>query len=466
MKPAGYYIIAESSRSVSDVSPYQILSMNVEIQSLNDFRRHINQRARQHHGEWEASRRLIEEREFPATIARLLRLVHEKDLPAIIKEPLCRVFERQEAWRVQDLDGELLKTLTGFPPAKALRALCIFFELTDRPGAHWPIPLMASEAIEGYIRCTANPFDLLLTAGVASVLDLGAGDLSFAAELAELYVPKLQRQNRQLILHCLDRLDPRSKLGGPLHPSQNRLRILRDRVGLDFAFWGNQDMFDLHNLDEAGALASRYTIATCWAPATPAFAYEPTRLSRSVIAEELYKTKGVSRNIRFHGEPALEVLHGDRALLFPPWKFEVIGPLALLKLLADRSRLCVLGAVDNHVFWELLAQLLEEPRYRPQERPFTDSNIPEIFGEVYKVLHHLPIGHSIDLADIAGLRPPFLPRERPTSSNSQNHADGWFRYVRISRGAIFPGLPASSTARMFPVMAEEATPWFLTLIPS
>lgn len=436
------------------------------MQSTNEFRRLVHERAKQSHGQWEASRRLIEEREFPATIAKLLRVIQEQDLPATIKESLCSLFKQQGTRRVQDLDGERLRVLTGFPPAKALRALCVFFELTDRPGAQWPTPLLASETIEEHIRSMANPFDLLLSAEVASVLDLGAGDLSFAAELAELYVPKLQQQNRQLILHGVDRLDPRSKLGGPLHPTHERLRMLRDTVGLNFAFWGNQDMCALRNLDEVGALAPRYTIVTCWAPATPAFAYEPTRLSRAIIAEELYKTKGVSRKVRFQGEPALEVLHRDRALLFPPWKFEVVGPLALLGLLAERGGLCVLGAVDNQVFWEFLAQLLEEPRYRPLERPFTDSTIPEIFGDVYQALHHLPIGDSVNLADISALRRPFLLREPAASSHPRNHADHGFRYVRISRGATFPGFPASSTARMFPVMGEEATPWFLTLVPS
>ena len=434
--------------------------MNSVVQSLDEFRRLVNRRARQYPGQWEDSRRLIVEQEFPSTVARLLHLAQENNLPVAIREPLCQVLERQEARRVQDLDGQLLMTLTGFPPAKAVRALCVFFELTARPGAQWSVSLMPSEEIEQRIRCSTNPFDLLLDAEVASVLDLGAGDLSFASELAESYVPKLQQQNRQLILHCLDRLDPRSKLGGPLHPSQDRLRILRNKVGLTFSFYGNQDMFALQNLDDTGELSSRYTICTCWAPATPTFAYEPSRLSQSIIAEELYKSKGASRHIRFQGEPALEVRHSDRALLFPPWKFEIIGPLALLNLLADRGSLCVLGAVDNQVFWEILAQLLDEPRYRPQERPFTDASIPEVFGEVYEALHRLPIGDSINLVDLGALRRP------AASPKSTDHATGWFRYVRISRGATFYGIPASSTARLFPVMVEEAAPWFLTLVPS
>ena len=440
--------------------------MKTDMQSPNEFRRLIHERAKQHRGQWEASRRLIEEPVFPATVARLLRLAQEQDLPIAIRDVLCRLFEKPEARRVQDLDGELLKTLTGFPPAKAFRALCVFFGLTDRVGACLPVPHMESETIERHVRSTANPFDLLLSAEVPSVLDLGAGDLSFAAELAEHYVPRLQQRDRQLILHGMDRLDPCSKLGGPLHPSHDRLRILRNKIGLRFAFWGNQDMFALERLEETGALASSYLIATCWAPATPAFAYEPTRLSRSTIEEELYKTKGAFRNVRFQGEPALEVLHGDRALLFPPWKFEIVGPRALLGLLSARGLLCVLGAVDNQVFWELLAQLLEDPRYRPPDQPFTDSNIPEVFGEVYHALHHVRIGDSVDLADIGVLRRPMLPLSSSASSHPRNHADRWFRYVRISRGATFPGLPASSTARMFPVMTEETTPWFLTLVPS
>jgi len=440
--------------------------MKSDMQSPNEFRRLIHERAKQDHGQWEASRRMIEEGVFSATVARLLRLAQEQDLPIDVKDMLCRLFEKPEARRVQDLDGDVLKAVTGLPPAKALRALCVFFGLTHHRGACLPVPHVASETIEQHLRSTANPFDLLLRVDVPSVLDVGAGDLSFAVELSEHYVPKLQQQDRQLILHGVDRLDPRSKLGGPLHPTHDRLRMLRNKIGLRFAFWGNQDMFALENLEATGALASSYMIATCWAPATPAFAYEPTRLSRSIIEEELCKTKGAFREVRFQGEPALEVLHGDRALLFPSWKFEIAGPRALLGLLSARSLLCVLGAVDNQVFWELLAQLLEDPRYRPQDQPFTDSNLPEVFGEVYHALHHLPVGGSIDLADIGALRRPILPPSSSASSEPRDHADCWFRYIRISRGATFPGLPASSTARMFPVMTEETTPWFLTLVPS
>jgi hypothetical protein len=222
-------------------------------------------------------------------------------------------------------------------------------------------------------------------------------------------------------------------------------------------------MFALEKLDETGKLAPRYTIVTCWAPATPTFAYEPSRLSQSTITGDLSHTKGSFRSSRFRGEPALEVRHGERLLLFPPWKFDIIGPCALLNLMATRGSLCVLGAVDNQVFWELLAQLLDESRYRPQDRLFTEADLPEIFGEVYESLNRLSIGDSVDLADLGTLR---RPCPAPESVNAPNHAAPAFRSVRIRRGATFPGIPAGSTARKFSGMVEEVPPWFLTLIPS
>lgn len=437
--------------------------MSPETDPLADFRRLVSRRAKELSTQWEESKRLIEKSEFPSTAARLFRLAQEKDLPVSIKESLRAVFGQKQAQRVQDLDGELLKALTGFPPAKALRALCVFFELVARPGSKWPVTAMSSEEIEQRLRQLANPFDLLLDADVASVLDLGAGDLSFAGELVDLYAPALQRQNRQLILHCLDRLHPQSKLGGPLHPEQERLRTLQEKAGCSFTFFGNQDMFNLRNLDEHGKLAPRYTIATCWAPATPTFAYEPARLSQSVIAEDLRRTKGSFRHTRFQGESALEVQHGDRALLFPSWKFEIAGPLALLSLLAQRGSFCVLGSVDSQVFWELLAQLLEDPRYRPQDQPFSSANLPVIFDEIYRTLTHLAIGDSINLADLGALRHQ-LPTTNASAPSTQSPDS--FRYIRIGRGATFPGIPASSTARKFSAMAEEVPPWFLTLIPA
>ena len=150
-----------------------------------------------------------------------------------------------------------------------------------------------------------------------------------------------------------------------------------------------------------------------------------------------------------------------KTLLFPPWKFEIRGPLALLDLLARSSHVGVLGAVDSQVFWEVLAQLLEGERYRPKDEPFTSDNLPTIFGDVYKRLSALPIGEVLDLSTCAPMRTN-LPRALPAT----RLRDGYrFRSVMIRRGAVFPNMPASSTARRFGDMVEETPPWMVIAVP-
>jgi len=436
--------------------------MNSAAQSLADFRSQVTQLLQERDKEWEASRKLVEAKQLTATLKRLIEEAHRADLPITVRDAITLALGNAVAERIQDLPGPRLKELTGLPPTKAVRALCVWFGVVEGPAPQWPVTSLRSEEIEAFAYSHFNPFDLLLDADVASLLDLGAGDLSFATELVEQYVAPLQLRKCELILHSLDRLQPGSKLGGPLHPEQERLNGLRSRTGLSFQFYGNQDMFDLGNLDQVRKLAPRYTIATCWAPATPTFAYEPTRLSDQIITQELHRSKGTFRQIHFSGEPALEVQHGNRSLLFPPWKFEIRGPLALLDLLARRSLLCVLGAVDTQVFWEVLAQLLDDARYRPDDQPFTTENLPTIFGEIFKQLSRLALGETLNLSDCGPLRrqiPRVLPLH-PTQDPSYR-----FRSVQIRRGAVLPGVPASSTARRFSDMVEEAPPWMLILVP-
>lgn len=436
--------------------------MNSPAQILADFRSQVTQLLQERDREWEASRKLIEARQLAATLKRLIEEAHRIDLPLIIRDAITLALGNAEASRVQDLPGPRLKELTGLPPTKAVRALCVWFGVVEGPASQWPVSTLRSEGIETCVESQSNPFDLLLEADVASVLDVGCGDLSFATELVEQYVAPLHQRQRELILHSLDRLQPGSKLGGPLHPERERLNGLRSRTGLSFQFYGNQDMFDLGRLDQAGKLAPRYTITTCWAPATPTFAYEPTRLSDQIINQDLHRTKGTFQQTHYLGEPALEVQHEGRALLFPPWKFEIRGPLALLDLLARRGLLCVLGAVDTQVFWEILAQLLEDSRYRPNNQPFTSESLPAVFGEIFDRLSRAEVGETIKLSDYSPLRKeipcilPLLPAQSPFYR---------FRSIQIRRGAVFPGVPSSSTARRFPDMAEEHPPWMLILVP-
>ncbi len=312
--------------------------------------------------------------------------------------------------------------------------------------------------IEQCVRGRANPYDLLLEAAAPSLLDLGAGDLSFLDELSKQYCPALARRQKTLVGHGIERLHPASKLGGRLHPDRERLERLRKRESLEFRLWSGRDMFELPRLGES---LPRYTVVTCHAPATPTFAYEPGRLGQAVIEEHLRKTKGPSRRVRLEGEEALEVFHAGKALLFPPWKFDIRGPLALLELIADRGHLAVLTAVDREVFWELLSQLLEDAHVRPAGVLFTPQNLPHIFGTVYARLETLPVGHAVALSDLAALRQE-MPR---VGAEGQETRPYRFRYIEIRRGAVFEGVPASQTARLFTQMVEEVPPWMLTLVP-
>ena len=432
-----------------------------ESDVITEFRRAVNRAVGESEQKWEDSRRLLEPAVFPSILGQLVQQTQAASMALQVKVALATVLGQGQARRVQDLDGAALKTLTGYPPSKAFRSLCLYFGLVQGRASKWPTADLPSEEVARALQSLPNPFDLLLTAPVATVLDLGAGDLSFAGELVDHYLPMLLTHQRELVLHAVDRLDPRSKLGGPLHPGRDRIAQLQARPGLTFRFYGNQDMFDLQELDEAGYLAPRYTLVTCWAPATPTFAYEPTRLSEAVIQEDLRRSKGAFRHVRYEGESALEVQHGERALIFPSWKFDIRGPVTLLNLLARRGLVGVLGAVDSQVFWEMLAQLLDDPRYRPQNQPFNPENLPIVFGDIYQRLTQLKLGETISLTQLGVLRSRLSASEltqtvQPTFG---------FRDVWIRRGAVFPGVPASSTARQFMHMREESPPWFLTLVP-
>lgn len=436
--------------------------MHVDSDHLAAFRKQITAARSLDAQAWEASRHLVHAAHWPTTLQALVNAINISAVPDAIKRGLIEALPPKHETVNRASAAESLKHLTGLPPTKALRALCTFFGVRSKPSPKWPSPAVTADAIDVFIRRHHNPFDLLTEQSPASVLDLGAGDLSFAEELVTLYEPQLAAQSRPLILHCLDRLDPDSQLGGPLHAHPLRLNRLRSRPGLQFRFYGDQDMFALDPLEQDQRLAERYLMVTCWAPATPTFAYEPTRLSPASLAEELRRTKGESRQVRHGKESALEVQHAGRNLLFPPWKFDIRGPLALLELMATRGALCVLGAVDSQVFWEILSQLIEDPQVRPRDLILSAQNLPAVFGETYDKLSALPIGGSCLLSDLTPLRQTF-PSVLCTPAGRT--AAYRFRQVTIQRGALFEGVPASSTARRFQGMVEETPPWFLTLVP-
>lgn len=429
-----------------------------DTEQLSRFKAAVHHAKDVHREAWEASTKLVGQSVITSTLRQLRKAIdasdHSEDLKRMLRESLTA--DSMHSLRPHQKDQ--LKQLTGLSATKAVRALCVLFGLANSKISNAPHSTWAPLEFEAYLRNHPNPYDLLLDVDVASVLDIGAGDLSFAAELADQYAPLLRAKGRRLVLHGIDRLQPGSRLGGRLHADQERLKRLKASDMLDMEFWGNQDMF---TLEERKDIWSSYTLLTCHAPATPTFAYEPTRVSAQLIHDDLVKTKGSFRRIRMEGEEALEVRHEGRSLLFPPWKFDVKGPLALLHLIARRGKCCLLTSVDTQVFWEILSQLFEDPSLRPPDVIYTSSTLPDIFGPRYAALNALPIGASMDLADLGALRSalPISPNE---SASTQSHR---FRYVRVRRGAVFPGMPSGQTARLFKDMAEEAPPWLMTLVP-
>ena len=243
--------------------------MPVDSDSLAAFRKLVTSARSLDAISWDASRQLVNPADWPATRTRLIDAIDASSTHNDLKQGLIAALPPAHATDDRQSCADLLKQFTGLPPTKALRALCVFFGLRAKSTTKWPLPTVSPDTVEAFIQEHLNPFDLLLEQLPASMLDLGAGDLSFAEELVTLYEPQLAMHNRPLMLHCLDRLNPDSQLGGPLHAPPLRLTRLRTKPGLQFRFYGDQDMFALDRLERDQRLATRYLIVTCWAPATP-----------------------------------------------------------------------------------------------------------------------------------------------------------------------------------------------------
>ena len=412
-------------------------------------------------GAWEYARKLVHRSLLAHTLARLVERIQHSPLPGTLREGLVAGLGMNPAPAnpTEGIDHARLKELTGLPPTKAIRSLCVYFALVREEA---PLSLgSAPHDVEAFVKRNESPYELLLQVEKPSLLDLGAGDLSFEEELLDHYLPPLQHSRKTLTLHALDRLHPGSRLGGAYHASPERLGRFAQYSPdhLQFRFWGGVDMMALSTQPN---LLSHYTMVTCHAPATPTFAYEPTRFSPTTIHSHLAMTKGDYRTVRVNGEEALEVVHRGQCLTFPHWKFVIQGPLALLNLAARRGAVCVLAAVDDEVFWEILAQLVEDPGMRPTDVIFTPETRPDVFGPVHRHLTALDVGARCSLADVTALRRA-IPA--PSGVRKRKPATCRFRFVEIRRGAVFAGMPAGGTARQFRHMSEEVTPWHLVLVP-
>jgi hypothetical protein len=411
-----------------------------------------------HH--WVASRKFVTPSSFPATQAKLLQFLQKTALVPMHRDRLVEAVQQFGQQPESRQTHQTLKELTGLPPSKAVRALIVWGILAWDEKEKATEKDLSTEQVEELVRQGFNPYEVLRHVTSPSLLDIGAGDLTFEQELVDQYVPQLRHQKTPLTLHAFDRLLPGSRVGGVYHTDLNRERHLQSFLPqeVQFKFWGG---IGLEQLKQVKGLLPHYTVSTCHAPANPTFAYEPSRVASSLIHDHLRTTRGSYRASRYEGEPILEVRHRGHTLTFPPWKFDILGPVALLKLMAQRSRVGILSAVDDEVFWEVLSQLLADDRFRPPDQIFTKDKIQNIFATVYTDLSCMKVGERIDLSKVADLRPsmPFQDEKIegvPTRCR--------LRYVEIRRGAVLEGVPSSYTASQFSQMKEESTPWWIIFV--
>jgi hypothetical protein len=424
------------------------------------FREQIKASRESHPHHWEASRKLIASDTFHAMLPKLIQHIQGASLEPSLRERLIEALQ-QHAHPTESQKGkQVLKDLTGFPPSKAIRALMVWGILAAG-GGEKNLEALAGIRCEAIIRGESNPYVVLRHTATPSLLDIGAGDLSFEQELADHYAPHLRTHHTPLTVHAFDRLRPGSRVGGVYHKNLDRERYLRNfsPKELRFKFWGGMSLDTFSRVKER---LPRYTVSTCHAPANPTFAYEPGRVTPEIIQAHLQDSRGHFRRSQYEGEPVLEVSHRGNTLTFPDWKFDILGPLALLRFMAQQSYVGILSAIDDEVFWEMLSQLLADDRFRPVNEILTKARLPEVFGKVYEELSSMAVGERKDLFLLADLRDP-MPFGIATKEGTQMPCR--LRYVEIRRGAVLEGVPSSFTARQFSQMKEETTPWWVIFVP-
>src|ERR1051326_4600355 len=174
---------------------------------VHTFRNQLREAAESDRESWSASRRLVTPDTAPETIRRLSSAVAASSLDATIRTELLRSLHPGETGGLKAILGDVLRNVTGLNPTKAIRNLCLMLDVGNLKRRE-TISTMGQDDIEAAAGRLDNPYDLLNVADVSSVVDFGAGDLTFEEELVGRYLPLLERAGRDFTLHCLDRLNP------------------------------------------------------------------------------------------------------------------------------------------------------------------------------------------------------------------------------------------------------------------
>ena len=111
---------------------------------MAEFRRAVHRSARESEQKWEDSRRLLDSAVLPSILVQLVERSQDAMLPLEVKAALSASLRQDQVHGVQDLDGAALKALTGYPPSKAVRSLCLYFGLVQDRSSRWPSPVQTS----------------------------------------------------------------------------------------------------------------------------------------------------------------------------------------------------------------------------------------------------------------------------------------------------------------------------------
>ena len=189
-----------SQRNISDarITNSESTRMNLHAQALADFRSQVTKLLQERDKQWESSRRLVGAGQLPTTLKRLVEEVQRVELSSAVRDAILTALNRGQVERIQDLPGPRLKELTGLPPTKAVRALCVWFDLADHLTSQGAAIPLSQAALDAVVRDRNRPFDVLLMTETPSLLDLGAGDLSFASELAVSICPADSRAGQEV----------------------------------------------------------------------------------------------------------------------------------------------------------------------------------------------------------------------------------------------------------------------------
>ena len=214
----------------------------METQSLNvqDFRTRIKAIRESAPEEWAASRKWMASESLATTLPVLLQSIQKAGLEANLQKRLSDVVQQCGQQKKTREVHQALKELTGLPPSKALRALLVWGVVARGAKDHIAEGSLSPEELEHCVREGENPYDVLLHSSTPSLLDIGAGDLTFEQELVDQYVPQLRVRQTKLRLHAFDRLTPGSRVGGVYHADRDRAQYLKSFPAdeLTYQFWG------------------------------------------------------------------------------------------------------------------------------------------------------------------------------------------------------------------------------------